>query len=233
MPCNYTLLYNATQLIPTYPHTPKPVNLKRHNQKHRLPNTKGNDTLAHTQEYFQTYFMKNLLVLTALGKDRPGLVAALSESITSQQCNISESCMSVLGGEFAIIMLVEGQWNNIAKLEQMIPGLQEQLSLTLQCKRTETRPGKHNAVPYTVDVLSMDSPGIVHKVTDFFYTRKINIHDLQTECFNAAHTGTPMFTLTLTLEIPAVTHIATLREEFMDFSDTHNLDAIIEPVKTH
>ncbi|MEJ2397928.1 MAG: glycine cleavage system protein R, partial [Gammaproteobacteria bacterium] len=47
----------------------------------------------------------------------------------------------------------------------------------------------------------------------------------------AAHTGSPMFTLSMTVEIPAATHISSLREQFMEFCDQLNLDAIMEPVK--
>ena len=176
---------------------------------------------------------KNLLVITALGGDRPGLVADLTEAITQQQCSICESRMSLLGGEFAIIMLIEGQWNNIAKLEQTLPGLQESLNLTLQIKHTEQRSNKADAIPYSVEVLAQDNPGIVHKVTDFFCNRKINIHDLQTDSFNAAHTGTKMFALTMTIEIPTSMHIPDLREDFLEFSDELNLDSIIEPFKLH
>jgi len=176
---------------------------------------------------------KNLLVITALGEDRPGLVASLTEAITQQLCSICESRMSLLGGEFALIMLVEGQWNNIAKLEQTLPSLQEKLKLTLQVKHTEQRTTQQAAIPYCVEVLALDNPGIVHKVTDFFYNRKINIHDLQTDSFNAAHTGTKMFALMITIEIPTTMHIPSLREDFLEFSDELNLDSIIEPFKTH
>jgi len=175
----------------------------------------------------------NFLVITALGEDRPGLVAELTEAITQQQCSICESRMSLLGGEFAVIMLVEGQWNNIAKLEQTLPTLQESLKLILQTKHTEQRLNKATAIPYSVEVLALDNPGIVHKVTDFFYNRKINIHDLQTDSFNAAHTGTKMFALTMTIEIPTSMHIPGLREDFLEFSDELNLDSIIEPLKLH
>ena len=54
---------------------------------------------------------------------------------------------------------------------------------------------------------------------------------MYTSSHRAAHTGSPMFTLSMTVEIPAATHISTLREQFMEFCDQLNLDAIMEPVK--
>lgn len=176
--------------------------------------------------------MSSLLVLTALGEDRPGIIANLADKVVKYACNITESRMSLLGGEFAVIMLIEGKWNNLAKLEAALSNMETELGIQLTSKRTEARQMDIKAIPYTVEVLAMDNPGIVHNVSSFFASRKINIHDVETSCFNAPHTGTPMFTLNMTIEVPSETHIATLREDFMEFSDEFNLDAIIEPIKT-
>ncbi len=80
-------------------------------------------------------------------------------------------------------------------------------------------------------MVALDHPGIVHNLASFFSQRNINIQDLATACYCAAHTGTPMFSVHMTLDVPADTHIAGLREEFLDFCDRLNLDAVIEPVK--
>ena len=63
--------------------------------------------------------MSNQLVIAAVGEDRPGLVDNLSGWILDSGCNIADSRMTVLGGEFAVLLLAEGQWNNLAKLEEM------------------------------------------------------------------------------------------------------------------
>jgi len=139
--------------------------------------------------------------------------------------------MSILGGEFALIMLVSGAWNNIAKLEDNLPAMQEKLKLVINTKRTEERNLTRKEIPYSVEVVSLDHPGIVHQITGFFSQREINIHDMYTTSHRAAHTGSPMFTLSMTVEIPAATHISSLRDQFMDFCDELNLDAIMEPVK--
>ncbi|MCG8010360.1 MAG: hypothetical protein JAY64_01475, partial [Candidatus Thiodiazotropha weberae] len=43
---------------------------------------------------------KNFLVISALGKDQPGIVKNLSKKILDEGCNITDSRMTVLGGEF-------------------------------------------------------------------------------------------------------------------------------------
>jgi glycine cleavage system transcriptional repressor len=173
----------------------------------------------------------NLLVISALGKDRPGIVKTLTKRILDEGCNITDSRMTVLGGEFAILLMVEGQWNTLAKLEGAIPELESELKLTIIAKRTEKRLRSSNLLPYMVEVVAMDHPGIVNRLADFFSERNINIEDLVTTSYAAAHTGTPMFSVHMTVGIPSDVHLAGLRDEFMDYCDSLNLDAIIEPIK--
>jgi len=173
--------------------------------------------------------MKKHLVITALGKDRPGIVNQLSKSIVEAGCNIEDSRMTVLGGEFALILLVSGQWNEVAKLETHFKGLEKKLDLMVGVKATEPRATKDRMVPYTVDVVAMDHPGIVQNVAEFFSTREINIEDLSTWTYAAAHTGTPMFSMNMTISVPASQNIGRLRDEFTRFCDEMNLDATLEP----
>ncbi len=175
---------------------------------------------------------KNYLVISALGKDRPGIVDELSRTVLEEGCNIADSRMTVLGGEFAILLMVEGNWNTLSRMENSISDLEKRLDMTIIAKRTEERQTEGEAlIPYTVEVVSLDHPGIVHYLASFFSRRNINIEDMSTAGYAAAHTGTPMFSVQMTVGIPSDTHIASLREEFMEFCDDMNLDAVLEPEK--
>jgi len=174
---------------------------------------------------------KTYLVISTLGEDHPGVVDTLSKAILDQGCNIEDSRMTVLGGEFAAILLVQGKWNTVAKVENALPELERQLGMTIISKRTGKRTVEADLLPYAVDVISMDHPGIVNSLTGFFSERGINIEDLTTSTYAAAHTGTPMFAVHMTVGIPANQPIAGLREEFMDYCDGLNLDAVLEPLK--
>lgn len=175
--------------------------------------------------------MQNFLVISALGEDKPGIVQALSETIKECGCNISDSRMTVLGGEFALIMLLSGTWDAVAKVEGALGRLESKLNLTLISKRTNAPEGKANMLSYMVEVVAMDHPGIVQEVTEFFAERNINIEELFTSTYPAAHTGTPMFSLNMNISVPGELSIASLRGEFMDLCDALNLDAIMGPIK--
>ena len=140
---------------------------------------------------------KNHLVISALGKDRPGIVNQLSKAIYELDCNITDSRMTVLGGEFAILLLVDGQWNQLARLEDEVADLEQQLALTIVTRRTEPRKASADLLPYAVEVVSLDHPGIVHHLARFFSERGINVEDMSTTSYAAAHTGTPMFAVNM------------------------------------
>ena len=171
------------------------------------------------------------LVISALGKDQPGIINRLSRAILDAECNILDTRMAVLSGEFAILMAVEAPWDKLARLENQLPELQKELGLTITADRTTPKEASGQYLPYGVDVVALDQPGIVHNLTRFFADRGINIEDMTTSSYAAAHTGTPMFGVRMTIGIPANMQIAGLRDEFMEFCDHMNLDAVLEPIK--
>lgn len=175
--------------------------------------------------------MENFLVITALGRDKPGIVDKLTETVANCSCNVVDSRMTVLGGEFAVILMVSGKWNELTKLEDALQALCEPLDLTITCKRTESNKTAKDMMPYSVEVISIDHPGIVYELAHFFSSRNINIQELNTTRYAAAHSGTPMFAMQITANIPAKTRVGALRDEFLDFCESQNMDATIEPMK--
>ncbi|HHC72674.1 MAG TPA: glycine cleavage system protein R [Thiotrichales bacterium] len=175
--------------------------------------------------------MNKQLVITAVGSDHPGIVNELSRIIVDCGCNIEESRMSVLGGEFTAMLLVSGNWNTIAKLESALKGAEQRLEMHIFSKATEEKAPRPDVVPYAADVVALDHPGIVHSLASFFSARNINIEELVTSSYKAAHTGTPMFSVHMEVGVPARLSIAELRDAFMDFCDQLNLDAVLEPIK--
>jgi glycine cleavage system transcriptional repressor len=87
-------------------------------------------------------------------------------------------------------------------------------------------------MPYAVDVVSLDHEGIVYNLANFFASHNIEIADVATRSYPAAHTGAQMFAVQMAVNVPSSIHIAQLREEFLELSDRLNLDAILEPVKS-
>ena len=129
------------------------------------------------------------MVLSAVGPDRSGLVDELSHHIAEAGCAVGESRMTVLGGEFAIIMLVSGNWNAVAKFENLIPRLQDSLGLHIHSKRTHERDDIDKVIPYAVEVVSIDRQGIVSDVANFFSRRFIRCASASILCHGMTRTA--------------------------------------------
>ncbi|MCL4779490.1 MAG: glycine cleavage system protein R [Gammaproteobacteria bacterium] len=172
--------------------------------------------------------MEKLLAVTAIGPDRAGVVRDLSQAINAAGGSIRESRMIALGTEFAVMMLVSGNWHTVAKLQNSLLALQQQSDLTVTVRETQPRPAEA-AAPYTIDVVTLDHEGIVFGLSNFFATRNLEISEVNTRRYNAPHTGALMFSVQMTVNVPRSVHVATLREEFLEYCDEQNLDAVMEP----
>jgi len=115
--------------------------------------------------------MKQLIAISAIGSDRTGLVYDLTRVVVDCGGNILESRMTALGNEFATLMLVGGNWHTLAKLEGELAKLAESSGLSITTRRTEERPPRTDMVSYSVDVVCLDQPGILHALAGFFSSR--------------------------------------------------------------
>jgi glycine cleavage system transcriptional repressor len=173
--------------------------------------------------------MSQLIVLSAIGTDRTGVVQDITKVIMACDGNIEESRMTTLGAEFAMLMLVSGNWHTLDKLERELEKLGEGDNLTFTIRKTGERAVKVDRMPYAVDVISLDQQGIVFGLSSFFATHDVEIADVATSSYAAAHTGAPMFSVQMTINVPASLQIADLREDFQELCDELNLDGALEP----
>jgi len=176
--------------------------------------------------------MSQLIVISAVGSDRTGVVQDLSKVILACGGNIEESRMTTLGSEFAMLLLVSGNWATLNKLEQGLEKLGDQKSLSISIRQTDAKASGGNRMPYAVDIVCLDQQGIVFNLAEFFSSRDIEIADVATRSYAAAHTGSPMYAVQMAINVPSTVHVSQLREEFLEICDRLNLDAILEPVKS-
>lgn len=177
--------------------------------------------------------MNRQLAIAALGNDRPGLVKALSQAITEQGCNIEDSRMAILGGKFALILLVGGPTEAIAALCKRCDSLGPELGLQLTAEETRPTPRDEDVIPCRINAVAIDHPGIVYRLSQFFAERGINIRELDTERYAAAHTGSPLFSVTMRIDVPADQALAALREQLSNFTNDLNIDCTLEAIPPH
>ncbi|HEV3363369.1 MAG TPA: ACT domain-containing protein [Acidimicrobiia bacterium] len=171
---------------------------------------------------------RGYVALTAVGPDRPGLVNELSSLIGAAGANIEDSRMAILGGEFAVIMLVSGSAGAIDRTRRI--GEQVEKDLGLRCILKETSPAHPPAdyLLYRIEVTGADRPGIVQAIAAILASRDINVASLQSRVTYAPFSATPMFVLDAELQVPSKTALSELRHELAATCDEENLDFRLE-----
>jgi len=156
---------------------------------------------------------KSYLVLTAVGPDRPGLVSEISSLVLSAGANLEDSRMAILGGEFALLVLVSGEETAMREVEARGAALGERLGLRLLTKATTPRNAARDFLPFQIRVTGVDRPGIVQRVAGVLAGRGVNVASLESRLEFASESGTPMFILEAKLQIPSALALTDLRRE--------------------
>jgi glycine cleavage system transcriptional repressor len=173
----------------------------------------------------------NFLLLSAIAASEMPLLSMLTKRVVDAGCNLIEARVAMLGREISVQLLTGGTWDALAKFETAVGRVQREDNVAITIKRTGARQMPGNTLPYAIEVIAADRPGVLHQLADFFARRGISVDTLTSSRYKAAQTGAEMFSATLSIGIPLTMHIAGLRDDFLEFCDASNLDAILEPIK--
>jgi len=174
---------------------------------------------------------ENHLLINAYTTHPRSPLLAVTRRISDSGCNLVDTRLSTVGRDVSVTALATGSWDAVAKLEAMLTRLEREEGLKLVWYRTGPKPVQSNLLPYIVEVVAADKPGILFQLADFFDRQSITIESLHCSRYRAMQTGAEMFTAQVTIGIPADMHIAALRDDFLEFCDHLNLDAIMDPMK--
>ncbi len=155
------------------------------------------------------------VAVTALGLDQPGIVAAVTGVLVDHGGNLEDSAMTILGGHFAIMLVVEvPDDEDVAALEAALAcevaprGLTvavrpvaEPVSQPAEADAGEAGAGGAGAEgrSWSVSVHGADRPGIVHRVTRLLADHGANIVDLSTRRLGEGSRAAYVLLLAVTL----------------------------------
>jgi glycine cleavage system transcriptional repressor len=168
--------------------------------------------------------MKHWFALSAIGRDRPGIVADLAELIYDCDCNLEDSSMTILGSEFAVLLLLSSP---AADAEQRLGGACKRLEwekrLTVFFRALEGEPVPYAAKQHTgehqLQVVGVDRAGIVAKIARCLADHGVNIAEMQTQSRPEPESGTPIYSMRLRLEVPRAVDLAALRARLQAVGD--------------
>ena len=142
--------------------------------------------------------------VSVVGKDRPGIVAAITEGLFNLGCNIADSSCTMLGGEFAMILIVslKRPFTKARLVEELKP-VCDQIGMSLGVRTLhsdEVARQETNGEICMISVYGADQPGIVYRVTKELAARTINITDLNTKLIGTDEE--PVYVLMLEVALP-------------------------------
>src|SRR4051795_7619120 len=134
------------------------------------------------------------LALSAIGRDRPGIVAEVTRALLGHSLNITDSQMAVLGGRFTMMLSVplpEGTDLDLVREELARTSDRLALDAVALSPLAEAGDSPAQAPSHIVTVYGVDHPGIVHAVSARLAAREVNVTDLETRLVGGGRQGRP------------------------------------------
>ena len=159
--------------------------------------------------------MRRWFALSAIGRDRPGIVADLAELIYECDCNLEDSSMTILGSEFAVLLLLSGESADVER--RLAAGCkrlewEKRLTVFFRPLDADAPSAGRQAVPLQCVVTGVDKAGIVARVSRTLADMGVNITALSTQSRPEPESGTPIFTMRIDMAAPPGTDRRALRE---------------------
>ena len=141
------------------------------------------------------------LAVTAIGRDRPGIVAALTSALLGAGGDVGDSQMSILHGHFAVMLIVSLPDDaSTAALEESLAGVGREFKLggitVSPVEGLDRGPGP----THVLTVYGADRPGIVHDTATMLAALNVNITDLRTR--RTGDPDSPLYTLMVEISVP-------------------------------
>ena len=182
--------------------------------------------------------MAHRWIVTATGKDRPGIVAGVTKVLYQLGCNLEDSAMTRLAGEFAIMLIFAAPAKQTnARLRQAFVPLERRLKLAVHLKPltgAESTAPKRRGKTYVISVYGADKPGIVFRISDALARLNVNINDLHTHCTasearSAKEGGPSLYLLLLEVELSATQTVATLERRLEAIAKRLGVEVSVRP----
>ena len=175
--------------------------------------------------------MNHRYIMTAFGKDRPGIVADVTKILYDNGCNLEENSMSMLADEFTLNLLFSTTQANIEDLlRNQCLQLEQDKEITAFIRPLPARSeikhgGVHNSV---LHVEGLDQAGIVYKISQFLADNQLNIADLQSVVEQTPESGTALYIMDIHIQIPYGTDMTAIESGLSAVADELNVEISLD-----
>ena len=167
--------------------------------------------------------------MSAVGADRPGIVAAVTRAFLDNGCNLEDTSMTILRGHFAMMLVVAAPDGlEQEALEGALAGPASDFELVVAVRSIDDGvPSSPEGESWTVSVYGADRPGIVHRVASLLADNGVNIVDLTTRIIGDA--ARPVYAMILEVTLPAEADPSSLQGRLADLAADLGVDCSLHP----
>ena len=169
----------------------------------------------------------NLVAVTVVGVDRPGIVAAMAKVLFETGCNLEDVSSTILRGHFSMMLLVHAPGEvDVGHLERDLAAAGDPLGLTVTVRAVEETAAEVPHPTHMISVYGADRPGIVFKIAEALAGVGANITDLTSRVIGDA--DRPLYAVMLEVVLPAgveAEHVMGLKDELELEMSVHPVDA--------
>lgn len=175
------------------------------------------------------------MALTFIGNDRPGIIAAVSRALYKAGCNIEDTTMTLLEGQFAMITIATLPSPQVEKqLGRAFDQLLKKWKLNYFKKALPqelVRGEKHppGTETYLVSVVGKDRTGIVYETCRILAKAKLNITDLNSKILGKG--AKTVFAMLLEVDIPKHFNLKRLETDWKRLRRQLGVDVHVKPVE--
>lgn len=169
------------------------------------------------------------VLVSAMGKNAPALSLLLCRACQDSRCSIISSRLTQHGDHGMLTVQAAGSWDALARLESALEQIGSRQDISLSCTRINAETSVQPAMPYVVYISALHQPDTLTELCEFFVGQGIAVSNIVYDSYLAPQSDTRMINATITVSLPVNTQINWLRDQFLEFADLLNLDALIEP----
>ena len=164
------------------------------------------------------------IIFTLVGKDKPGLVESLAQTVFKLGGNWLSSNFSHMAGHFAGFVQVELPSDEV---EELINQFEQHPDLQINLVSGEA-PEEQEEDTAIIEIMGNDKPGIVQELTSVLSQFNINIVRFDSELGSAPNWGGSLFKAKATIAVPHNFDLDPLRESLEEIANDLVVDVTIE-----
>lgn len=167
-----------------------------------------------------------MLIVSAVGPDRPGMAHAVAQILFDSGCNIEDTTMTRLSGQFAMILTVSSPDMAAQELATRLSPLRHLLGLHIDVASAgDVLPTSSDTPRWILTAYGPERTGLLARLTGVLSQQNVNVTDVQTRVASAGRA----YVMLLELELPSGLEPESLQDELK--ANLNDLQLSLRPME--